>query len=104
MGASKNCFSSRERSIFDSGRFAQTQAGKVSPPPLSPIYDIAHNMAKVETHEVNGRMVKLCVHRKGATRAFGPGSPELPAVYRDIGQPVLVPGSMGTKVTLRRRG
>jgi tRNA-splicing ligase RtcB len=53
-------------------------------------------MAKVETHEVNGRKVKLCVHRKGATRAFGPGSPQLPAVYRDIGQPVLVPGSMGT--------
>jgi len=53
-------------------------------------------MAKVETHEVEGRKVKLCVHRKGATRAFGPGSPDLPAAYRDIGQPVLVPGSMGT--------
>jgi tRNA-splicing ligase RtcB len=60
------------------------------------IYDIAHNMAKIETHTVNGRDTKLCVHRKGATRAFGPGSPEIPDVYRDIGQPVLVPGSMGT--------
>jgi tRNA-splicing ligase RtcB len=60
------------------------------------IYDIAHNMAKIETHDVEGRRLKVCVHRKGATRAFGPGSPELPEVYRDIGQPVLVPGSMGT--------
>jgi tRNA-splicing ligase RtcB len=76
--------------------FQQTLAGKVSNHDVYQIYDIAHNMAKVETHEVNGRMLKLCVHRKGATRAFGPGSPELPAVYRDIGQPVLVPGSMGT--------
>ena len=76
--------------------FEQTLAGKVSNHHVYQIYDIAHNMAKVETHEVNGRMLKLCVHRKGATRAFGPGSPELPAVYRDIGQPVLVPGSMGT--------
>jgi tRNA-splicing ligase RtcB len=76
--------------------FEQILAGKVSNHNVYQIYDIAHNMAKVETHEVDGRMVKLCVHRKGATRAFGPGSPELPAVYRDIGQPVLVPGSMGT--------
>ena len=49
-----------------------------------------------ETHSIDGRQLKLCVHRKGATRAFGPGSRELPAAYRDIGQPVLVPGSMGT--------
>jgi tRNA-splicing ligase RtcB len=60
------------------------------------IYDIAHNMAKIEEHVVDGRAMKVCVHRKGATRAFGPGSPVLPDVYRDIGQPVLVPGSMGT--------
>lgn len=60
------------------------------------IYDIAHNMAKIEEHEVDGRKLTLCVHRKGATRAFGPGSPVLPDAYRDIGQPVLVPGSMGT--------
>jgi tRNA-splicing ligase RtcB len=53
-------------------------------------------MAKIETHQIDGKNVQLCVHRKGATRAFGPGSPELPSVYRDIGQPVLVPGSMGT--------
>jgi len=76
--------------------FEQVLAGKVQNHHIYQIYDIAHNMAKVETHEVDGRKVKLCVHRKGATRAFGPGSAELPSVYRDIGQPVLVPGSMGT--------
>jgi tRNA-splicing ligase RtcB len=76
--------------------FEQVLAGKVGNHHIYQIYDIAHNMAKVETHEVDGRKVKLCVHRKGATRAFGPGSAELPAAYRDIGQPVLVPGSMGT--------
>jgi tRNA-splicing ligase RtcB len=71
-------------------------AGKVKNHHIYQIYDIAHNMAKVEEHEVDRRRVKVCVHRKGATRAFGPGSPVLPDVYRDIGQPVLVPGSMGT--------
>ncbi len=76
--------------------FEQTLAGQVTNHSLYQIYDIAHNMAKVETHIVDGRPLKLCVHRKGATRAFGPGSRELPAAYRDIGQPVLVPGSMGT--------
>jgi tRNA-splicing ligase RtcB len=76
--------------------FEQVLAGKVNNHHIYQIYDIAHNMAKVETHEVDGRKVKLCVHRKGATRAFGPGSAELPSAYRDIGQPVLVPGSMGT--------
>ncbi|GIV70463.1 RtcB family protein [Caldilinea sp.] len=63
---------------------------------LRQVYDIAHNMGKLETHEREGQRLRVCVHRKGATRAFGPGSPELPAEYQDIGQPVLVPGSMGT--------
>jgi tRNA-splicing ligase RtcB len=76
--------------------FEQALAGKVKNHHVFQIYDIAHNMAKVETHEIDGRQVKVCVHRKGATRAFGPGSAVLPDVYRDIGQPVLVPGSMGT--------
>jgi tRNA-splicing ligase RtcB len=76
--------------------FEQCLAGKVNNHHIYQIYDIAHNMAKIETHDVDGQQVKLCVHRKGATRAFGPGSTELPANYRDIGQPVLVPGSMGT--------
>ena len=76
--------------------FEQVLAGKVNNHHIYQIYDIAHNMAKIETHEIDGRRIKVCVHRKGATRAFGPGSAELPAAYRDVGQPVLVPGSMGT--------
>lgn len=59
------------------------------------IYDVAHNIAKVEEHTVNGQKKKLIVHRKGATRAFPPGHPELPEIYRHIGQPVLLPGDMG---------
>jgi tRNA-splicing ligase RtcB len=59
------------------------------------VYDVAHNIAKLETHVVDGRPRKLCVHRKGATRAFGPGSADVPAAYRDLGQPVLIPGDMG---------
>jgi tRNA-splicing ligase RtcB len=76
--------------------YEQALAGRVKNPWVYQIYDIAHNMAKVEEHEVHGHQMEVCVHRKGATRAFGPGSTVLPASYRDIGQPVLVPGSMGT--------
>jgi tRNA-splicing ligase RtcB len=62
---------------------------------MRPIYDVAHNIAKIERHQVNGREVMVCVHRKGATRAFPAGHPEIPAAYRQVGQPVLVPGDMG---------
>ncbi len=62
---------------------------------LSQIYDVAHNIAKMEEHEVNGEKRLLCVHRKGATRAFPAGHPEIPKDYRAVGQPVLVPGDMG---------
>jgi tRNA-splicing ligase RtcB len=60
------------------------------------IYDVAHNIAKLETHEVEGRALQVCVHRKGATRAFAPGHEEVPEDYREAGQPVLIPGDMGT--------
>jgi len=60
------------------------------------LYDVAHNVAKLEKHTVDGKKKEVYVHRKGATRAFPPGHPEVPAVYRDVGQPVLIPGSMGT--------
>ncbi len=60
------------------------------------IYDVAHNIAKFEEHKVNGEMKSLCVHRKGATRAFPKGHPAVPEKYRGIGQPVLIPGDMGT--------
>ncbi|WP_333654355.1 RtcB family protein [Dissulfurispira sp.] len=59
------------------------------------IYDVAHNIAKIEEHIFNGKKKKLVVHRKGATRAFPPGHPELPAVYRNLGQPIIIPGDMG---------
>ena len=60
------------------------------------VWDVAHNVAKIEEHGVGGTSRRLCVHRKGATRAFAAGRPELPAVYRTTGQPVIVPGDMGT--------
>ena len=59
------------------------------------VYDVAHNIAKLERHVVDGKEKLLCVHRKGATRAFPPGHPEVPERYRQIGQPVLIPGDMG---------
>ncbi len=62
---------------------------------VSVVYDVCHNIAKVETHPIDGQNRKVCVHRKGATRAFPAGHPEVPEAYRDVGQPVLVPGDMG---------
>ncbi len=62
---------------------------------MTQVYDVAHNIAKWEEHEVEGRTRRLCVHRKGATRAFPPGHPELVEAYRELGQPVLIPGDMG---------
>ncbi len=62
---------------------------------LEQIYDVCHNIAKIEEHSVGGRRQRLCVHRKGATRAFPPGHRDVPERYRDIGQPVLIPGDMG---------
>jgi len=60
------------------------------------VYDVCHNVGKIEEHEVNGQLKKLCIHRKGATRAFPAGHPEVPEKYRSVGQPVLIPGTMGT--------
>ncbi|MEX2352649.1 MAG: RtcB family protein [Gammaproteobacteria bacterium] len=64
--------------------------------PLDLLYDVSHNTCKLETHTVNGQKRTLYIHRKGATRAFGPGNPDLPAVFQSTGQPVLIGGSMGT--------
>ncbi len=97
QAAANYAFANRQVLAFHIRRsFEQVLAGRVKNHHLFQVYDIAHNMAKVESHTVGGRRLTLCVHRKGATRAFGPGSEVLPAAYRDIGQPVLVPGSMGT--------
>jgi tRNA-splicing ligase RtcB len=73
------------------GIFARTAGAR-----LDLVYDVSHNLAKMETHEVAGKPALLCVHRKGATRALPPGHPDLPADLREAGQPVLIPGSMGT--------
>jgi len=60
------------------------------------VYDVCHNIAKFEEYEIDGKKKMLCIHRKGATRSFGPGRKEIPEAYRKVGQPVLIPGSMGT--------
>jgi len=79
--------------------YARLALGKVFGPDAAErtrlVYDVCHNIAKHETHEVDGRSRRLCVHRKGATRAFPPGHAELAPQFRDIGQPVLIPGDMG---------
>ncbi len=98
MRAAAN-FAFANRQILAEGArraFEEIFRGKAADPGLRQVYDIAHNMGKIESHEIDGRRVTVCVHRKGATRAFGPGSPGLPDEYRETGQPVLVPGSMGT--------
>lgn len=76
--------------------FAMILAQSGLSPHLRQVYDVAHNIGKIETHEVGGQRMEVCVHRKGATRAFPPHHAEIPPDYREVGQPVLVPGSMGT--------
>ncbi len=78
------------RKVF--AEFFETPAERLG---MSLVYDVAHNIAKMEKYEVDGKMTELCVHRKGATRAFPAGHPELPDKYKSVGQPVLVPGDMG---------
>lgn len=63
---------------------------------MNVVYDVCHNVGKIEEHEVNGKKKKLCVHRKGATRSFPAGHPDVPEKYRAVGQPVMIPGTMGT--------
>jgi tRNA-splicing ligase RtcB len=95
--AANYAFANRQVLAYQARRaFEEVFADKSSPWQLHQVYDIAHNMGKIETHIIDGETIKVCVHRKGATRAFGPGSPEIPEEYRPFGQPVLVPGSMGT--------
>jgi tRNA-splicing ligase RtcB len=89
--ANRQCMAHLARRSFE-----EVLAGKVRNFDLHTVYDVAHNIAKIEEHVVDGQRMKLCIHRKGATRAFGPGHPAVTSVYRDVGQPVLVPGDMGT--------
>jgi len=98
MKAAANCaFCNRQVLAHHIRRsFEEVLARKLRDWDVRQVYDIAHNMGKVETHQVDGEKMRVCVHRKGATRAFGPGFEGLPPDYRPLGQPVLVPGSMGT--------
>ena len=95
--AANFAFANRQVLAYHARRaFEEVLAGKLRDFELRQVYDIAHNMAKIETHDIGGQRVKACVHRKGATRAFGPGHLDLPEPLRIAGQPVLIGGSMGT--------
>lgn len=98
MAAAANFGRANRHVLADGVRsaFARAFARPAEEMEMDVVYDVSHNLAKLETYRVDGRQRRLCVHRKGATRAFGPGHPELPERYREVGQPVLVPGSMGT--------
>ena len=76
--------------------FAKVMQSSAEDLDMGLIYDVAHNMGKVEEHNIDGKKTKVVVHRKGATRAFPPGHPEVPVKYREVGQPVIIPGTMGT--------
>ncbi|MGM0366460.1 MAG: RtcB family protein [Actinomycetota bacterium] len=88
--ANRHCLAHWVRQAME--RYFKQSAEKLG---MELLYDVSHNIAKVEEHTFGGRKLKLCVHRKGATRAFGPGSIYIPQKYRDIGQPVIIPGDMG---------
>lgn len=95
--AANYAFANRQLLAYQTRQaFESVLPGRTGDWELVQVYDIAHNMGKIEVHQVGDRSIELCVHRKGATRAFGPGFRGLPKEYRAIGQPVLVPGSMGT--------
>ncbi|HEY2666969.1 MAG TPA: RtcB family protein [Actinomycetota bacterium] len=100
MAAAANYARANRQVLADGVRAAFASVlGQASAPGvlgLELVYDVSHNIAKLEQFLVGGRERLLCVHRKGATRAFGPGNPELPARYAPVGQPVIIPGSMGS--------
>ncbi len=77
------------------GAFAKALGASDRDIKMQVVYEVAHNIAKMEEHTINGEKRKVCVHRKGATRAFGPFHPDIPQEYQEIGQPVLIPGDMG---------
>ena len=97
MAAAANFAFANRQMITHWVRQSFEQVLKIGPRDLGMelVYDVAHNIAKIETHEVGGVRKRLCIHRKGATRAFPPHHPETPAAYQETGQPVLIPGDMG---------
>lgn len=88
--ANRQCLMALTRKVFE--QFFRKSPGDLG---MDLVYDVAHNIAKLERHKMDGKEKMLCVHRKGATRAFSPGHPELPERYLDTGQPVIIPGDMG---------
>lgn len=92
--AANYAFNNRQQ-ILHAVREAFKEVLAINPEEIQLIYDVCHNIAKFETHAVDGKMKRLCVHRKGATRAFGKGAKELSPLFQGTGQPVLVPGDMG---------
>ncbi len=97
MAAAANYAWVNRQVIMSQAEKAFMKALDASPKELgfSLVYDVCHNIAKFEEHVIDGEKRRLCVHRKGATRAFAPGHPEVPEAYRHIGQPVIIPGDMG---------
>lgn len=95
MAAAANYAFNNRQQILHYVRASFLDVLGIRPEEIRLIYDVCHNIAKFETHEIQGVKHNLCVHRKGATRAFGPGHDELPPLYKLTGQPVLVPGDMG---------
>ncbi|MGV9347051.1 RtcB family protein [Streptomyces spiralis] len=93
MAAAANYGRANRQLLSDAARTIFRRSAGTS---LSLVYDVSHNLAKIESHTVDGVRRRLCVHRKGATRAFPPGHPDLPEDLREAGQPVLIPGTMGT--------
>jgi tRNA-splicing ligase RtcB len=98
MKAAVNFAFTNRQIMTDSIRKSFKQVFEKSPDALGMelLYDVAHNIAKPEEHDVDGKKMKLLVHRKGATRAFGPHHKQIPKIYSDFGQPVIIPGSMGS--------
>ena len=98
MAAAGNFARANRHLLMDAAResFAEVFGRSSREMAMRIVYDVSHNLAKLEDHVVEGRPMRVCVHRKGATRAFGPNHPELPDRYREVGQPVIIPGSMGT--------
>lgn len=95
MAAAANFAFNNRQQILDSVRKAFQTVCQIDPQKIGLLYDVCHNIAKIETHSIDGTMKKLCVHRKGATRAYGPNTSELSPTFQETGQPVLVPGDMG---------
>jgi tRNA-splicing ligase RtcB len=102
MSAAANYAWANRQIITHSTRQVLSKMFRIEYDDMPLMYDVAHNVAKIEEHIVDGNRMKVCVHRKGATRSFGPGSLDLPPDLSSIGQPVIIPGSMGTSSYILR--